>query len=380
MDEAALIEHEEVTKIKNIRTVAFGKYIMECWYFSPYPTEIWANGPVDCLYLCEFTFRFFLTKSELHHHLQRPNLQRHPPGNEIYRDAHVSMFEIDGAAEKLYCHNLCFFAKLFLDHKTLFWDVEPFLFYVLCTYDERGYHPVGYFSKEKYSDLGYNLACILAFPFAQRKSYGKFLIRFSYELSKKEEKLGSPEKPLSDLGAVSYKSYWANVLLHALHGFQGKQVSIAELCYMTSMLAEDVIPTLKSLQLLVEKNGEWVLNIPPKTISALLEKYKQKGIVFDMTKLQWIPLYVVDPIIDKWSILYHKNHAQVGGSKGPGGALGKGKGETVGGGLAVRKEESLGRSQQHQPVYGAEHDEEEEEERDESEEDQSESGSDGGGQ
>jgi histone acetyltransferase MYST1 len=59
------------------------------------------------------------------------------------------MFELDGAVEKAYCQNLCYFAKLFLDHKTLYWDVDPFLFYVLCAQDERGYHPVGFFSKEK---------------------------------------------------------------------------------------------------------------------------------------------------------------------------------------------------------------------------------------
>jgi GNAT superfamily N-acetyltransferase len=56
---------------------------------------------------------------------------------------------------------------------------------VLCEMDERGYHPVGYFSKEKYSDVGYNLACILSFPAHQRKGYGRFLIAFSYELTKK---------------------------------------------------------------------------------------------------------------------------------------------------------------------------------------------------
>ena len=31
----------------------------------------------------------------------------------------------------------------------------------------------------------YNLACILTFPSYQRKGYGRFLINFSYELSKK---------------------------------------------------------------------------------------------------------------------------------------------------------------------------------------------------
>jgi hypothetical protein len=47
------------------------------------------------------------------------------------------------------------------------------------------------------------------------------LISFSYELSKKEEKVGSPEKPLSDLGALSYKSYWASTILLVLKNYSG---------------------------------------------------------------------------------------------------------------------------------------------------------------
>lgn len=43
--------------------------------------------------------------------------------------------------------NLCLLAKLFLDHKTLYYDVEAFLFYILTEYDEFGHHLVGYFSK-----------------------------------------------------------------------------------------------------------------------------------------------------------------------------------------------------------------------------------------
>lgn len=45
---------------------------------------------------------------------------------------------MDGFEERLYCQNLCYIAKLFLDHKTLYFDVDPFLFYVLCEVDERG--------------------------------------------------------------------------------------------------------------------------------------------------------------------------------------------------------------------------------------------------
>ena len=64
-----------------------------------------------------------------------------------------------------------------------YYDVDPFLFYIMCEYDEFGYHIVGYFSKEKESEDAYNLACILTLPPYQRKGYGRFLISFSYEVS-----------------------------------------------------------------------------------------------------------------------------------------------------------------------------------------------------
>ena len=41
-------------------------------------------------------------------------------------------------------------------------------------------------------------------PYIHHCRYGKFLISFSYALSKKEGKVGSPEKPLSDLGKLRY--------------------------------------------------------------------------------------------------------------------------------------------------------------------------------
>lgn len=68
---------------------------------------------------------------------------------------------------------------MFLDHKSLFYDVEPFLFYVITEVDEVGARFVGYFSKEKRSPKDFNVSCIMTLPVRQRKGWGNLLIDFS---------------------------------------------------------------------------------------------------------------------------------------------------------------------------------------------------------
>ncbi|KAE9134704.1 putative MYST-like histone acetyltransferase 1 [Phytophthora fragariae] len=301
MDAASIREHEEVTKVKNVRFVEMGRFRMAAWYFSPFPKEYFPDGSIDCLHFCEFCMAFFCHKRELAVHQERRVCNRHPPGNEIYRHENLSVFEVDGAISKIYCQNLCYLAKLFLDHKTLYYDVDPFLFYVICEVDSRGFHPVGYFSKEKYSELGYNLACILTFPCHQRKGYGHFIIQFSYELSKKEEKVGSPEKPLSDLGLVSYRSYWTRELLRILKEYPEKEVSIMELTRMTSIKNEDIIATLQHLNMIKYLGGQYVYVVPNQIVDAHLTKLTKKGPQVVPEKLHWAPLHL-DIKRDKWSL------------------------------------------------------------------------------
>lgn len=298
-------EHQEKTRVKNVARVELGRYELDTWYYSPYP-EPYAS--CDKLYICEYTLKYFRKQKALLRHLAKCSL-RHPPGDEIYRsppppasdptyvggavcNPPISMFEVDGKKAKVYCQNLCLLSKLFLDHKTLYYDVDPFLFYVLCERDADGaHHPVGYFSKEKASAEGNNLACILTLPPYQRKGYGRFLISFSYELSKKEGRVGSPERPLSDLGAVSYRSYWTRCVLEALRDHRGA-MSIKDISEATAIRADDVVKTLESLSLIKYWKGDHIISVTQKIIEEHLRTTAaQKNIDIDVARLHWTPFH-----------------------------------------------------------------------------------------
>lgn len=235
----------EISRVRNLNRIQMGKFETEPWYFSPYPIEF---SEVDMVYICEFCLGYFGELKQFERHRMKCTLL-HPPGNEIYRDENVSFFEIDGRRQRTWCRNLCLLSKLFLDHKTLYYDVDPFLFYCMTTRDEHGCHLVGYFSKEKESAEGYNVACILTLPQYQRKGLGRLLIAFSYELSRRENKLGSPEKPLSDLGLLGYRAFWQETIVDLL--MDGRtEANIEDLGATAAMTTNDVLHTLQNLNMI----------------------------------------------------------------------------------------------------------------------------------
>lgn len=279
------------TRIKNIDLLELGRHRIRPWYFSPYPQELVS---LKCIHLCGFCLKYVKSRRCLQRHLTKC-LQKHPPGNEIYRDGSISFFEIDGRKNKTYSQNLCLLAKCFLDHKTLYYDTEPFLFYVMTESDERGHHIVGYFSKEKESSEDYNVACILTLPPFQRKGYGKLLIEFSYELSKKECKIGSPEKPLSDLGLLSYRSYWSETLLDILiktpndENGDRPQITINEISDVTAIKKEDIISTIQYLNLINYYKGQYIITINDEALQMYNIAAKKRKVRIDPTKLKWNP-------------------------------------------------------------------------------------------
>ncbi|KAF9556339.1 acyl-CoA N-acyltransferase [Agrocybe pediades] len=254
-EEFDLRHHQQLHSQKNFDIVIFDTWKIKPWYFSPYPlmeTEVedmagssgsqlpkipgvarttarshgrtsdmlagglqrQTNGE-SMLWVCHFCFKYMVDGIlwELH---KKDCKMKHPPGRKVYQRGAHTIWEVDGAREKLYCQNLALFGKLFIDVKTLFFDCDNFLFYILTDAKSSEDHILGFFSKEKLSYDDYNLACIMTLPQYQRKGYGMLLIEFSYELSRREGKVGSPERPLSDLGLRSYLAYWVSTIIRFL--------------------------------------------------------------------------------------------------------------------------------------------------------------------
>jgi histone acetyltransferase HTATIP len=209
----------------NVLEVVFGSLLIKPWYPSFYPEQI-VGRKVERLYVCQWCFKYSKELMGFLGHLvcrnvsslcfdanmtQKacPHRDTPPPGVNVYTKDNYSIYEIDGEKNKLYAQNLCLFAKLFLDTKSVFYDVTTFLYYLLVAHEPTPNIPntslgedgvgqqgqvVGFFSKEKMSWDNNNLACILVFPPWQKQGLGQILMGASYEMSKREGRLGGPEK------------------------------------------------------------------------------------------------------------------------------------------------------------------------------------------
>ncbi|GAA5839716.1 hypothetical protein JCM11251_002571 [Rhodosporidiobolus azoricus] len=217
---------------------------IKTWYQAPFPDE-YTRVADGRLWVCEGCLKYCRSGFEAGRHRLKCKM-RHPPGDEIYRDGKVSVFEVDGRKNKIYCQNLCLLAKQFLNSKTLYYDTEPFLFYVMTEASPEGAKFVGYFSKEKRSPTN-NVSCIMTLPVRQRRGWGNLLIDFSYLLSKKEGRTGTPERPLSDLGLLSYRNYWTLTLFVYFASLperkeveEESKVTFEDISKATSMTRDDI--------------------------------------------------------------------------------------------------------------------------------------------
>ncbi|OAD62399.1 Histone acetyltransferase KAT7 [Eufriesea mexicana] len=91
------------------------------------------------------------------------------------------------------------------------------------------------------------------------KKEGKKSTTAGYLLTRVEKKIGSPEKPLSDLGLISYRSYWKDVLLQYLCNFGGKELSVKDISKEMAIDSYDIVSTLQALGMMKYWKGKHII-------------------------------------------------------------------------------------------------------------------------
>ena len=105
-----------------------------------------------------------------------------------------------------------------------------------------------------------------------------------------EGRIGTPERPLSDLGAVSYRSYWTRTVLEVLRDFRGN-VSVKDISARTAIRQDDVIATLQGLGLLKWWKGQHIIAVTPRLVDEHLKASgaPNKALDIDASRLTWTP-------------------------------------------------------------------------------------------
>lgn len=261
----------------NISRIRFGEYELNTWYGSavyfakdkrtlgfkdinPSKRKSEMNREetwLEKLFICDSCFKYTDDEKDYEAHLLACDHLNKQLGKIMYRDEKYVIRKVRGSRHKMFTQNLCLFTKLFLDNKSVFFTVDYFEFYIV--YGTENNKPMGFFSKEILSWDRNNLACILVFPPYQRMHLGTLLISFSYELSKSQNLVSGPEKPLSPFGLVGYLKYWSSIITRELvfgKLSDAKVVTLEEVSKKTGIRHDDIVMTLKHMNVLVNNDGE----------------------------------------------------------------------------------------------------------------------------
>ncbi|KAI6888540.1 hypothetical protein KC360_g897 [Hortaea werneckii] len=237
----------------SVANLFLGNLHIKPWYPSFYPEDLVGGRKAERLYVCQWCFRY------------TPNIMKYSAHCRAFYFAGLEIGDNE-TDSGLYAQNLSLLSKLFLDTKSVFFDVSTFLYYPLLLRTDS--HPygqvVGFFSKEKMSWDNNNVACILIFPPWQKRGLGQVLIAASYVLGRREGRFGGPEKPLSQLGRKGYIVYWCGeVYRYLMSCHLKKTVTIKEISEETYIMQEDVVAALREMDVVESRktaSGSVVVN------------------------------------------------------------------------------------------------------------------------
>lgn len=119
----------------------------------------------------------------------------------------------------------------------------------------------------------------------------KFYLKLGYLLSKKEGKPGGPEKPLSDLGNLSYTRYWRLKILEILLSTpSARKINFKDISDKTGISELDIVETLQSMGMIIFEKGKYLLRFDKSKAQQLLKNHQSKNYpVPSYSLLKWSP-------------------------------------------------------------------------------------------
>jgi histone acetyltransferase MYST1 len=157
-----------------------------------------------------------------------------------------------------------------VDRQRLSYGVEGLAFYALCECDQSGARIVAYFSRELVSDK--ILACIVVLPPFEGRGHGRFLVSLAYELAKRRNAIGGPERPLSALGELAFKSYWRDTVLELLRTQADRPQTLEGIEATTGITQREVAMVLAELRLVVPAESGYELRFDRKRLAEEIGK------------------------------------------------------------------------------------------------------------
>lgn len=326
-------EYQKLTNVKFVNQVFFDNKILTPHYWSPILSR--HDTPNDTVYVCPNSLNFFDNYKDYEN--LRSKTLKIPKNSRLVYEVDISKFsrcntpnifeqqekssakseieilkvyEMNPAKSKdllAYTQKLAVFSKLFIDHKTLFFDLEnDFIFYVLFLNDKF----VGYFSKElgvEENDAYNHLSCFVVLPQYQKRGFGLFLasladiiaIRLNtHKISNLEEttsqmststsvsdhqenssKINSlkrltsgPEFPLSPSGRKTYFKYWKYKIEKCFSRFEREHT---EILLENSSGRKSLVESRK--RTLVEAFGNEIANIFTEQPNGIGNVYANKA-------------------------------------------------------------------------------------------------------
>lgn len=113
----------------------------------------------------------------------------------------------------------------------------------------------------------------------------------SYELSKIEKRVGTPEKPLSDLGRQSYLSFWTQKIIEYIQSLNGDPFTIEDIITNTAIREVDIIDALERVSLIKKIKNEIYFCTDKKILAEIYKKMGRPAIPVKTENLHWYPFF-----------------------------------------------------------------------------------------